>query len=60
MFEPSEDETDDRFDVLGRWTANSARFRTLSQIAKDVLAIPVSTMAFESTFNTEGRVVNAF
>ena len=60
LFEPSEDENDDQFDVLGWWSANSARFRTLSQIAKDVLAIPVSTVAFESAFSTGGRVVDAF
>ncbi|KAH9771789.1 BED-type domain-containing protein [Citrus sinensis] len=60
LFEPSEDEIDDRFDVLGWWSANSARFRTLSQIAKDVLAIPVSIVASESAFSTGGRVVDAF
>ncbi|KAK9188422.1 hypothetical protein WN944_019825 [Citrus x changshan-huyou] len=60
LFELSEDEIDDRFDVLGWWSANSARFRTLSQITKDVLAIPVSIVASESAFSTGGRVVDAF
>ncbi|KAL6275833.1 hypothetical protein ACE6H2_019434 [Prunus campanulata] len=32
----------------------------LTLIAKDVLAIPVSTVASESCFSTGGRVVNSF
>ena len=39
---------------------NSSRYRVLSQIARDVLAIPVSTVASESAFSTGGRVLDSF
>ena len=32
----------------------------LSRIAKDVLAVPVSTVASESAFSTRGRIVDPF
>ena len=39
---------------------NSPRFPTLSKIARDVLAIPVSTVASESAFSTRGRVLDQY
>ncbi|KAL8531032.1 hypothetical protein ACS0TY_007879 [Phlomoides rotata] len=42
------------------WKVNSPRFPILSEIARDVLAIPISTVASESTFRTGGRVLDAF
>ena len=39
---------------------NSSRYRVISQIARDVLAIPVSTVASESAFSTGGRVLDSF
>ncbi|XP_074377133.1 zinc finger BED domain-containing protein RICESLEEPER 2-like [Apium graveolens] len=51
--------TDD-FDILGWWKVNSLRFPVLSQMARDVLAIPLSTVAFESAFSTDGRIINDF
>ncbi|KAG8485673.1 hypothetical protein CXB51_018960 [Gossypium anomalum] len=38
----------------------SPRFPTLSKMARDVLAIPVFTVASESTFSTEGRVLDQY
>ena len=32
----------------------------LSKVAKDMLVVPVSTVASESAFNTEGRIVDPF
>lgn len=58
-----EDEIEDQtpsFDILVWWKANSSKYRILSQVAKDVLAIPVSTVASESAFSTGGRVLDQF
>lgn len=57
------EETEDdyeKFDVLNWWKVNSVRFPILSLVARDVLAIPVSTVASESVFSTSGRVLDAF
>ena len=37
---------------------NANRYSTLARIARDILAIPITTVAFESTFSTGGRVVS--
>ena len=39
---------------------NSSRYRILFQVVRDVLAILVSTVASESAFSTEGRVLDPF
>ncbi|KAL4366344.1 hypothetical protein GQ457_05G017800 [Hibiscus cannabinus] len=51
---------DDEFDILLWWKVNSHRFPALSKMAKDVLAIPLSTVASESAFSTGGRVLDQF
>ena len=51
---------DVNFEVLEWWEDNSSRYQLLSKVAKDVLAILVSTVASESTFSTEGRIVDPF
>ncbi|GKE33890.1 zinc finger BED domain-containing protein RICESLEEPER 2-like protein, partial [Tanacetum coccineum] len=38
---------------------NSQRFPTLSLMARDLLAILISTMPFESVFSTSGRVLDS-
>ncbi|XP_019168811.1 PREDICTED: zinc finger BED domain-containing protein RICESLEEPER 2-like [Ipomoea nil] len=48
------------FDILRWWKLNSERFPTLSKMARDILAVPISTVASESTFSTSGRVLDAF
>ena len=51
---------DVNFEVLGWWKDNSSRYPMLSKVAKDVLVVPVSTVAFELAFSTEGRIVDPF
>lgn len=46
------------FDILAWWNSIGSRYPTLQAIAKDVLAIPVSTVASEAAFSTSGRIVN--
>lgn len=48
------------FDILGWWKVHTPRFPILSQMACDVLAVPISTVASESAFSTRGRVIDAF
>ena len=42
------------FDILAWWKLNGCRYPTLALVARDVLAIPVSTVASESAFITGG------
>jgi len=48
------------FDILLWWKVNGSKYGALSLIAKDVLAIPVSTVASESAFNTSERILDSF
>ncbi|KAK1363197.1 hypothetical protein POM88_038758 [Heracleum sosnowskyi] len=49
-----------QFDILLWWKDNASRYKTLSMISKDILAIPVSTVASESAFSTSGRILDPF
>lgn len=46
------------FDILNWWKTTGPQFPTLQAIVKDIYAIPVSTVASESTFSTGGRLVS--
>ncbi|XP_016694363.1 zinc finger BED domain-containing protein RICESLEEPER 2-like [Gossypium hirsutum] len=48
------------FDILLWWKVNSPRFPTLSKMARDVLAIPVSTVVSESAFSIGGHVFDQY
>ncbi|XP_077252669.1 zinc finger BED domain-containing protein RICESLEEPER 2-like [Tasmannia lanceolata] len=54
------EEADENFDILRWWSFHSAQFPVLSVMARDLLSIPVSTVASESAFSTGGRVLNPF
>ncbi|KAL4554031.1 hypothetical protein LXL04_039857 [Taraxacum kok-saghyz] len=51
---------DVNFDILKWWGINKCRYPVLSKMARDVLAIPVSSVASESAFSTGGRVLDSF
>ncbi|KAL4388481.1 hypothetical protein GQ457_09G023180 [Hibiscus cannabinus] len=46
------------FDILNWWKTIGPQFPILQAIARDIYAIPVSTVASESSFSTGGRLVN--
>ena len=48
---------ENKFNLLAWWNAESSKFPTLSKIARDILAVPISTVASESAFSTGGRVI---
>uniref|UniRef100_A0A803LVH4 HAT C-terminal dimerisation domain-containing protein n=1 Tax=Chenopodium quinoa TaxID=63459 RepID=A0A803LVH4_CHEQI len=48
------------FDILGWWKEKSDKYKVLSTLAKDILAIPISTVSSESAFSTSGRILDQF
>lgn len=60
LLESSKDPDVEDFNILMWWKTNSSRYQVLSQIASDVLAILISTVASESAFSMGGRVLDSF
>ena len=60
LVENSDGRNDVNFEILEWWKDNSSRYKLLSKMAKDVLAVPISTVASESAFSTESRIVDPF
>ncbi|XP_077246139.1 zinc finger BED domain-containing protein RICESLEEPER 3-like [Tasmannia lanceolata] len=48
------------FDVLEWWKMNTLKFPTLSKMARDILTIPITTVASESAFSAGGRVLDQY
>lgn len=48
------------FNVLEYWKTHCVRFPILAQMIRDILAIPISTVASESTFSIGGRVLDPY
>uniref|UniRef100_A0A803N0V9 HAT C-terminal dimerisation domain-containing protein n=1 Tax=Chenopodium quinoa TaxID=63459 RepID=A0A803N0V9_CHEQI len=48
------------FDILNWLKTNGDTYPILQQITRDILSIPVSTVALESAFSTSGRVLNPY
>ena len=46
--------------MLGRWKVHGPRYPIVTRMARDLLAIPISTIALESTFSTGGRILDSF
>ncbi|XP_074373031.1 zinc finger BED domain-containing protein RICESLEEPER 2-like [Apium graveolens] len=46
-----------KFDALAWWKGNSSKFPILSKMACDVLSVPISTVASESSFSAGGRMI---
>jgi hypothetical protein len=54
------DKNDGTFDILAWWKGKQGTYPVLARLARDVLAIQVSTVASESAFSAGGRVVDPF
>jgi hypothetical protein len=48
------------FDILAWWKAHKEEYPILGQLARDVLAMQVSTIALESAFSAGDRVLDPF
>jgi hypothetical protein len=48
----------ENFKILDWWKMAGTRYPTLRKIARDIYAIPVTTIASESVFSTSGRVLS--
>ncbi|KAG6523970.1 hypothetical protein ZIOFF_013859 [Zingiber officinale] len=46
------------FDILSWWKTNGVKYPNLLKMARDILVIPVSTVASESAFSDSGRLVS--
>lgn len=48
------------FDALAWWKSQELKFNILSKLARDVLAIPISSVASEATFSAGTRVLDPY
>ncbi|KAK3029691.1 hypothetical protein RJ639_039825 [Escallonia herrerae] len=49
-----------QFDVIGWWKANNIKYKILSKMAVDILSIPITIVASEAAFSTDGRVIDPY
>ncbi|XP_058185159.1 zinc finger BED domain-containing protein RICESLEEPER 2-like isoform X2 [Rhododendron vialii] len=55
-----DENSDSHFDALEWWKANNLKFRILYRMAADILSIPITSVASESTFSAGGRVIDPY
>lgn len=53
-------EDDVHLDLLKWWRGKTQKYYVLSRMARDLLAIPVSTVSSESAFSTGGRILDSY
>lgn len=51
---------DPNFDVIGWWKDNEVRFPDLAIMARDILSIPITSVASESAFSLGGRTLTKY
>ncbi|KAG6387141.1 hypothetical protein SASPL_152326 [Salvia splendens] len=59
LYVMTEDEVDD-FDILEWWKKYSVAFPIMPKMARDILAIPISSVASEAAFSMGGCVLSPF
>lgn len=54
------DETclESEFDILSWWKLKVAKYPIMARLTRDVLVVPISTVASESTFSVSGRILS--
>jgi hypothetical protein len=50
----------EKFDILTWWKNKVSEYPILSQLVRDIMPTPVSTVASESAFSTGGRVLEVY
>ncbi|KAH9711305.1 BED-type domain-containing protein [Citrus sinensis] len=60
LSDPVEDPSNLKLNVLLWWKVNGSKYPILEKIARDVLVVPVSTVASESAFSTGRRVIDEY
>lgn len=53
-------EEGDKFDPIEWWKEKSLKYRVLSRVAVDILAVPVTTVASEATFSAGSRIIDPY
>jgi hAT family C-terminal dimerisation region len=48
---------DDQIDILEYWKRNATAYPTLAMMARDVFAVPVSTIPSESCFSSANKII---
>jgi len=51
-------EIDAEFEALAWWKFNALKYCILSKMAQNILAVPITIVSSESSFNTDGRVID--
>ena len=59
MEEPRLDSNVD-LNILEFWKVHELRYPIVAAMARDILSIPISTVALESTFSIGGRVIDQY
>ncbi|KAJ1696739.1 hypothetical protein LUZ63_005251 [Rhynchospora breviuscula] len=49
---------DDDFDILAWWKLKVPKYPIMAKMTRDILAVPISTVASESTFSSAGRTLS--
>ncbi|XP_022737223.1 zinc finger BED domain-containing protein RICESLEEPER 2-like [Durio zibethinus] len=49
-----------KFHALEWWKASTLKYRILSKMARDILVIPITTVASEATFSAGGRAIDTY
>ncbi|KAJ3687487.1 hypothetical protein LUZ61_016651 [Rhynchospora tenuis] len=53
-----ESSLDAEFDILSWWRLKAPKYPILSRLTRDILVVPISTVASESTFSNSGRTLS--